>query len=129
MQVVLQITQGASPGRLLLLPPGQYLFGRDPDCHVQLPAASVSRRHCFLYVTEQGASLHDLDSRNSTAINSERITGERPLKEGDRIYLAGTEFLVRINPTIHRGQELIVVPGQPRGETIACRPRPTQAEV
>src|SRR5439155_26686925 len=80
----------ALTGERLLFPHGQYIFGRAQGCHILFPMSSaVSRQHCLLSVTEQGAVVRDLGSRNSTVVNSERVPGERPLGHGDRLYLVG----------------------------------------
>jgi len=117
----------ALTGERLLFPHGQYIFGRAQGCHILFPMSSaVSRQHCLLSVTEQGAVVRDLGSRNSTVVNSERVPGERPLGHGDRLYLAGFEFLVEMYedevadikaPGTVRGQALGETIGFPEGRT------------
>lgn len=55
-----------------------------------LSQAGVSRRH-FQILTEEGCyMIRDLDSKNGTFLNGERVWGESELKSGDEIK-AGTE--------------------------------------
>jgi pSer/pThr/pTyr-binding forkhead associated (FHA) protein len=79
MWLVLHVLEGEPLGPALHFPPGQYVFGRAPGCHVLFPwPSAVSRRHCILFVNDQGASVRDLRSRNGTVVNSRRITREQP---------------------------------------------------
>ena len=94
MQVILQGCQGALRGRVMLLPPGEYLFGRDDSCQVRLRHQSVSRRHCVLRVTEQKVFIQDLGSRNGTALNGRRLTSEQAMRHNDVFFLSGAEFRI-----------------------------------
>ena len=60
-------------------PPGN--LGDDPE---------LSRRHARIRVTDQGAVIEDLGSRNGTLVNGEQIQGERVLAPGDKIQLGDT---------------------------------------
>jgi pSer/pThr/pTyr-binding forkhead associated (FHA) protein len=98
MRVSLTAIRGNPEVAQLVVGHGEYLFGRDPECHVRIGVDNkqgVSRRHCLLTVTEQGAFVQDLRSRNGTVVNSKRITDKQVLRDGDRLKLAGIVFLVR----------------------------------
>jgi hypothetical protein len=97
MQVFLEGCQGALSGRVMLLPPGEYLFGRNESCHVRLRHQSVSRRHCLLRVTEQKVSIQDLGSRNGTVLNGKRITSEQAMCHNDTFFLSVAKFRIRIS--------------------------------
>jgi DNA-binding winged helix-turn-helix (wHTH) protein len=76
-----------------VLPPGDVLVGRGPECAVRLPSSGVSRVHARLVVREGGAVLDDRGSKNGTWVNGERIAGPVELEEGDEV-LIGTYRLV-----------------------------------
>jgi pSer/pThr/pTyr-binding forkhead associated (FHA) protein len=124
MVVILRIIRGEPLGARLLFPPGEYLFGRSPECHVRFPNhLSVSRRHFLLRVTEQGTSVRDLRSRHKTLVNRECLwNAERNLSKGDHLWLPTTTFLVEIGPENDPGLPAARrVSGQPLNETN-CSP-------
>jgi pSer/pThr/pTyr-binding forkhead associated (FHA) protein len=99
MRVALTMIEGEPRDARWVLGPGEYLFGRSHECHIRIGISNtfrVSRRHCLLTVTEQGAFVRDLFSRNGTVVNSERITGDRTLRDGDRLKLGSLVLLVGI---------------------------------
>jgi hypothetical protein len=77
-------TNGAM--RSWLLPPaGEATVGRAEDADVHIDSAAASRRHALIHVDGPTVSISDLDSRNSTRVNGERITRQRSLTYGDVI--------------------------------------------
>lgn len=75
------------------LPKGEVVIGRAPDCHVTIEDPLISRHHAKIVVGEEGATLEDLESRNGSRLNGERLRGGRALKDGDRIRLGAQELL------------------------------------
>jgi DNA-binding winged helix-turn-helix (wHTH) protein len=71
--------------RRIPLAGGENLIGRDPASTVHLDSAGISRRHARILVTDNGATLEDLESKNGTVINEKTITGAVSLHDGDRI--------------------------------------------
>jgi two-component system response regulator AtoC len=72
--------------RSWLLPPaGEATVGRAEDADVHIDSAAASRRHALIHVDGPTVSISDLDSRNSTRVNGERITRQRSLTYGDVI--------------------------------------------
>ncbi len=65
-------------------------IGRSPSCEIQINDDKASRRHARLFVREGQAWLIDLDSRNGTLINGERVAGEARLLPGDRVQVGET---------------------------------------
>ena len=122
MSVVLRVIRGEPLGARLFFPPGRYLFGRAANCHVRFAMTScVSRHNCLLCVTEESVSIRDLNSRNSTVVNGERVRNrERILNDADQLFFfSEITFLVEIGSQDAEGasapQELA---GQPPGETM-----------
>jgi DNA-binding winged helix-turn-helix (wHTH) protein len=69
-------------GESIELTAGESIIGRDRGCAVRIDAESVSRHHARLTVTERGASIEDLASKNGTWMGGERISGTVPLTDG-----------------------------------------------
>ena len=64
------------------LPGGESLIGRDRACAIQIDADSVSRHHARLRVSQDGAWIEDLGSKNGTWIDGERIHDAVALADG-----------------------------------------------
>ena len=48
MDVQLLVIQGRPRGKSLHFPPGEFLLGRGPECHIRPNSDLVSRQHCLL---------------------------------------------------------------------------------
>ena len=85
------------------LPAGESVIGRDRGCAVHIDADSVSRHHARLHVTERGASIADLGSKNGTWVDGERIHGSVPLTDRTSFRLGSEtvrlEFTIDERPT------------------------------
>jgi DNA-binding winged helix-turn-helix (wHTH) protein len=73
--------------RVIPLPEGEHLVGRDDEAVVCVVSPKVSRRHARFVVTRDGATIEDLGSRNGTFVRGERIEGARRLADGDEILI------------------------------------------
>lgn len=71
----------------------QFVIGRNGD--LWLADARVSRKHARIYRGPHGFVLEDLNSSNGTYLNGERLSGHRPLSDGDRIRIGPFEMEVR----------------------------------
>ena len=60
------------------------VIGRLPECTVQLREPHASRRHAVIYRRDEQWYARDLDTRNGTFVNGDRIQ-ERELNPGDVI--------------------------------------------
>jgi hypothetical protein len=85
-------------GRDVLLTPGANLLGRLPEAALRIESGAVSRRHAIVTVTDGGASIEDLASKNGTFVNGERVRGVRPLSDGDEIRLGPVRLVFRLPP-------------------------------
>lgn len=75
------------------------IVGRSADAEVVLDLPAVSRRHAELDPRPEGCRIRDLDSRNGTFVEGERVDGEWVvLRDGDRIVLAGEIELIVHDP-------------------------------
>src|SRR5947209_1495652 len=77
------------------LPDGETVIGRDPDVRLSVDARSVSRRHARIVVSEAGAVIEDLGSKNGTFVNGQRVTVPRTLQDKDEIRVGAAIFVVR----------------------------------
>ena len=65
------------------------VIGRE-GCEVTLADQEVSRRHAAIRSVEGGLGIEDLESRNGTFVNDERIDGIRALRDGDQVRVGDT---------------------------------------
>lgn len=73
--------------------------GRDAEnCEIVVDFdLHIGRKHALIYKKEDSYVLVDLGSKNGTFVNDEKLQGERVLRDGDKIKLATTEVVFRIN--------------------------------
>jgi Nif-specific regulatory protein len=62
------------------------VIGRSTDCSIRIVDATVSRRHCEVWVSDDGPRVRDLGSSNETLVNGAPVT-DALLKQGDEINL------------------------------------------
>jgi pSer/pThr/pTyr-binding forkhead associated (FHA) protein len=65
---------------------------------------AVSRLHAVLENLPSGWCIRDLNSRNGTLVNGERIWGERPLRPGDEIRVGETTLVFRVDEPVDQGE-------------------------
>jgi DNA-binding NtrC family response regulator/transcriptional regulator with XRE-family HTH domain len=77
---------GAVEGERWVRPlvPGENLVGERPECKVHLPARGVSRRHALLRWGRAGLVVEDLQSKNGTFVNGERVE-RSAVRPGDEL--------------------------------------------
>jgi len=69
--------------------PGTNSIGRTADCAIRIDDPKISGHHADLNVSESGYVLTDLNSRNGTFVNGERIT-QKNVFRGDQITIGET---------------------------------------
>lgn len=84
--------------RRFALATGETILGRDRGAAVFLDDASVSRRHARIVVTDGGATLEDLGSKNGTRVGEKRIESAEPLADGDQIRIGSVALTLRVYP-------------------------------
>jgi serine phosphatase RsbU (regulator of sigma subunit) len=85
----LRLSSIDGPGEVVPLRTDRVLVGRSRDCDLVLPDVLLSRRHAEILRTADGWRVRDLDSMNGSRLNDERFEGERPLRDGDVVTVAG----------------------------------------
>ena len=64
---------------------GEHVIGRDPVSAMPMHSPAVSRRHALVVVTDEGATVEDLGSKNGTFVGDRRVDTRHELSEGDVI--------------------------------------------
>lgn len=70
------------------------IVGRQPGLPVRIIHATVSLCHAQIYLVDNKLIVADLESRNGTFVNGERITSERTVKSGDLLQFGATAYRV-----------------------------------
>jgi len=76
-------------------------IGRHERNDIQLEDDQASRQHAVIHVTAKGVVLRDLQSRNGTLIDGDRIT-KAPLKHGSVFVIGRTKFRLRLDDEARR---------------------------
>ncbi|MEO1991453.1 MAG: FHA domain-containing protein [Pirellulales bacterium] len=74
------------------------LVGRRESSDIVLRFPNVSGNHCELELIEGYWYVHDLNSRNGTKVNGERVKKQRLIPE-DKLSIARHVFQIRYEPT------------------------------
>lgn len=82
--------KGLGPSNLKL---GRYLVGRTESCEVIIPRGDVSSVHAVLEVTPRGFIVYDMNSKNGTFVNGQKIVSQE-VNLGGIIKFGRTEFRV-----------------------------------
>lgn len=91
---ILEVRVGNQLIRRLKLDAAEIFLGRGRDCHVHLPADSVSRRHARLAPSAGYVILEDLGSTNGTFVREKQVT-RAMLHDGDTVFLGPYACVVR----------------------------------
>ncbi|MGH1345197.1 MAG: FHA domain-containing protein [Nannocystales bacterium] len=105
------------------------LIGRMAACDVQIVDVEVSREHAMIVTHDRQPTLVDLDSRNGTYIDGERVQ-RVPLQAGDKFSIAGSEFIydraAPISTTPVLSTQFGVDPSAPRSRSGQGEAHPTR---
>jgi hypothetical protein len=117
MTVFLEVINGPYTGARVEIPAGQTVHvGRTTRANVVFAEDQhMSGLHFALEWVPEGLALRDLNSRNGTFVNGQRIA-QAALAHGDRIAAGNTELVV------HVGELAAVVPPVPTGRSPAVGP-------
>jgi predicted component of type VI protein secretion system len=74
---------------------GGLVIGRAPDCQVSVRDILLSRRHCRIEKTEHGWLLIDLNSKNGTALNGQRVIAPMVLNDRDIVQMGQSRLVFR----------------------------------
>ena len=88
----LRIRNGPYAGRERTLTTEPVTIGRDVEASVQILDRSASRFHAEVFPVGGMYFVRDLDSKNGTYVNDERLQDEELIREGDIIKIGNTEL-------------------------------------
>ncbi|HSK02500.1 MAG TPA: GGDEF domain-containing protein [Kofleriaceae bacterium] len=89
----LTVLTGTAAGQMFRIPEGHSVIGRSSSSHLRIDEEGVSRSHARIRREGSSIAVDDLGSRNGTFVNGERVTGPRPLDEGDKIQIGPLTML------------------------------------
>jgi len=122
----LKVEAGFQSGRAFQLREGEtFYIGRDKKNNYSIPLSQASRVHCKIENRGGTFSITDLQSKNGTFVNGERIES-RPLRDGDVIEVARSRLRLTLEPetdekTPPKSMPVIIAP-QPRVMTTVSSP-------
>lgn len=101
MEVKLIVASGKNQGKEIPLPGKQFLIGRGEGCQLRPASERISRKHCAILVSDGRVVARDLGSTNGTTVNGTRISGDKDLKNGDKLNVGGVlDFVVQFTVEI-----------------------------
>jgi pSer/pThr/pTyr-binding forkhead associated (FHA) protein len=86
---------------------GDLVIGRGNECGMQILCPDMSRQHCRLRIHDDEVKVCDLQSRNGTFVNGERIREERRLANADVLGLGSTLLVVELRSDEVRQESMI----------------------
>lgn len=98
MRVLLKVIGGKNDGREIGIAVPRFIIGRGETAHLRPASDLVSREHAVIEVIDGSVRLTDLQSRNGTFVNGEKINGSVVLKGGDAVRIGRLQFEMIIDP-------------------------------
>ncbi len=124
------VRRGPQPNQTYDLNKDIITLGRDITNDIVINDPEVSRHHMRLTRGAGGFTLEDLGSTNGTFVNGQRLTGAKPLNNGDMIGLGETVTLgyemVRERPAGAPPEEPVTAPSPAAPRPLQTPPPPAQ---
>lgn len=86
--ILVEWQEDNTPGRRWILETDDVTIGRDEPSDLVIRMDQISRRHLRIYRNGDHYFVADLDSKNETWVNGERVTNDARVKDGDEINVA-----------------------------------------
>jgi predicted component of type VI protein secretion system len=96
VEVKLKVLAGSNAGKEIPVPMARFMIGRSDECQLRPKSDAISRNHCTILTTDDGVCVRDLNSRNGTFVNDEKVSGDQPLSNGDMLRVGKLQFEVLI---------------------------------
>ena len=98
MQVVLKVVGGKNDGREISIAVPRFIIGRGETAHLRPASDLVSREHTVIEVKDDKVFIVDLNSRNGTFVNGNKITAPHVARAGDSVRIGRLQFEMVIDP-------------------------------
>lgn len=85
---VVIVVDGPLKGQQWVMGDDELIIGRGGECDIAIPERRISREHVRIARVGDHYQITDLESKNGTHVNAERLEGTRELHEGDEIQIA-----------------------------------------
>lgn len=85
---ILTVTEGKYNNQYWVLDKESMTLGRDDICDIVLPERQISRQHIRITRNNEQYYIEDLESRNGTWVNGQRIADIHELHDGDEVHVA-----------------------------------------
>jgi hypothetical protein len=86
------------------------VIGRQQGCQLQINHSQISRQHARLVAAPGQWLVEDLGSANGTFVNGRRVSGNQPIRSGDRLGLGTYEFIFMLGAADDRTMPASAVP-------------------
>lgn len=103
----LLVVQEGSSSVFPLPETGLVTIGRAPECNLEIDDASISRRHARIVSAGGAMQIVDLDSRNGTTVNGERLDSGRSIFSGDVLTVGRVTLILKHRAAVHRSREML----------------------
>lgn len=108
MDVNLVLLKKSGRSKAFSLPSSVTVVGRRQDCDLCIPLMIVSKRHCEFNLDGGHLRLRDLDSRNGTFLNGDRVTDQADINPGDKIQIGPLNFIAQIDGNPEEASDSII---------------------
>lgn len=95
MPAFLKVISGSNSGAVFPVVVDKVRLGRHPECEVVIDVNAVSRFHAHVLREGDHFFLEDLQSRNGSFVNGQRVDGRILLHDNDRVKICDTLFVFR----------------------------------
>lgn len=93
MTAFLELIKGIAPGKRFEISNERSVIGRSAECDFPLDVPAISRRHAVILQDGGRFFVEDLESRNGTFVNEQRIANRAPLTDGDQLLICDQTFV------------------------------------
>ena len=84
-RLFLRVVGGKDNGSDIPVPAGRFVIGRDDEANFRPQSDLVSRQHCAIHFSNDELIIEDLESRNGSFVNGERIEGKQVACSGSTL--------------------------------------------
>lgn len=85
---ILTVVEGKYHNQYWVMDKPSIILGRDDVCDIVLPERQISRQHIRIYKEDDKYFVEDLESRNGTWLNGQRLQGTHELFDNDELHIA-----------------------------------------